>query len=245
MKLFIMTTNYSLLELLFLYGCYAVLGHLMEQVLCLIAGIAAKRGLLRGPWGVLYGIGGLLSGCVIGPHLPEFPQSLLVLCIVCFVLDLAAILLIRCITGVAIWRPSIVMPLASGFLCVVLVESLQEYILKVMDVLPALVLFLALVAFYVLFLRDAIDAAAALLTFRSELRSICADAEKARQAGLLASASEEDREALIARLVRKLSPYGAWLLGYPRFFAFVSDTLGKALGRELALAVLRGVMLPK
>ncbi len=237
-----MILGYSILQLQFMFACYSILGYLVEQLLYFLSGNAAKRGTMLGPWGLLYGVGGVLIVVVLGPRLTEFYQSLVILSVFAAALNFLAICLIRLILGTRLWRYSSTLSILAGFLSIILNEALQIRILWVMDHLPVPVLMIALIAFYVLFVGDLVDTLALLFTFRKTLRQIRSDAEKAKAAGLLETENEADHQAIALRFAGMLAPYGQWMKGYPRFFRYVSRQIEQELGHDLGLEVLRIVM---
>ena len=232
----------TLLQLMFMFACCSILGYVVEQLLYFLSGNAAKRGTMMGPWGLLYGIGGCLVIVVLGPHLTEFYQSLVILSLFAAALNFLTICLIRLILGTKLWRYSSTLSIVAGFMSIILTEVLKIRMQWLFDHLPVPILMVFLFAFYILFICDLVDTAAAMFTFQKTLRDVRADAEKASAAGLLDMAEEEDRRALIARFAGMLTPYGRWMKGYPLFFEYVSGHVCEALGRELGIEVLRDVM---
>ena len=232
----------TLLQLMFMFVCCSILGYVVEQLLYFLSGNAAKRGTMMGTWGLLYGIGGCLVIVVLGPHLTDFYQSLVILSLFAAALNFLTICLIRLILKTRLWRYSSTLSIVAGFMSIILTEVLKIRMQWLFDHLPVPILMVFLFAFYILFICDLVDTAAAMFTFQKTLQNVRGDAEKASAAGLLDMAEEEDRRALIARFAGMMAPYGRWMKGYPLFFEYVSGQLCEALGRELGIEVLRDVM---
>lgn len=196
--------GYEIYEIMTLFGFYAVLGWLFEQLLYGIHGRTVKRGLLKGPFSVLYGIAGLLMLFLFKPFNDGLLYTFCMLFIISIGVDLLALLVIKLSSGIFMWNYSFIYPLIGTFLMIIAIKDINPLLEKLIYVMPIWLQFGLLIVFYIWFISDFVDCIEMLFIYRKKMRNL-----RALKNGDLSEYAERGYEFLLN--------YRRWMKAYPKF----------------------------
>lgn len=195
--------KYEFYEILMLFAMYAILGWIFEQLLYGIHGKAVKRGLLKGPFSMLYGVSGVLMIFLLEPFNDSILYTFCAVFIAAIIFDLLALLVLKACSGLFMWEYSFIYVLIGTVLMIIAAKDVNPLLEKLVDIMPTWTQFAFLIIFYMWFISDFIDAADLMLKYRTEVRTLRA---------IRTDPIEYGQEAC-----KFMSKYQRWIKGYPRF----------------------------
>ncbi|MDD6154097.1 MAG: hypothetical protein PUB39_00790 [Eubacteriales bacterium] len=179
--------------LMMMFALCSMLGLGVEQLLWRAAGNKGRRGLMREPFGVMYGIAGFLA-LMVRANVGSFILSLLILLVLCLGLSYGMPLLTRFLSGVEIWsfsRPSVIGAVVGAFE----LSLTAKLIARGLGALPAMLSMVLLIAYYSAFVYTGVDA----FSLLHSLKKITANKK---------TLTDDQRKIII-------KPYVRWIQAYP------------------------------
>ena len=205
-----------------MFAFYSVAGYVIEQLLYGFSGYAVKRGFLSGPAGLMYGIGGLATVFVVVPMTGEFYQRIVFLLILSLVLDLAAVLLIRIISGTKLWRFSALYPIIGVAFGLIVIYQVQYSLAAWISMLPTWLDMVLLLIFFVPATGQLIESVWMLFSYRrtmNELENFRAPykGDDMKCIAGIGNMAICDHKEYADAIMHSLYPYRRWLRAYPAF----------------------------
>ena len=159
--------GYRIYELMLMFAVYAMVGRGLENLFwTALAGGEGRRGIVRGPFGVLTGLGGVLGAAVLMPQIQSPYVQLAAFAAGAIVLDLVGMGIVRVLSGQDFWKFNGLAAIGAGIAGFAVVEALQPFVLLLAAKLPPVILWAVLLAFWIPCWGQTVEAAARLLAVK-------------------------------------------------------------------------------
>ncbi len=183
-----MINGVKIYEIVFMFAVFSVLGYLVEQCICTAMGRIAKRGILAGPYGAIYGFGGAAAALALGPvperdeypyitsyieGLDEGPGRMLLLAalvLACFVLYYVLWLILKAMSGKGFYSLSPIYPVIATLCAMVAVFQIRPVVMLLASGLPGIIVIVVTVLIAGGIFSNAVDAIPALIEYNDRSR---------------------------------------------------------------------------